>query len=96
VLVPKRRDGSSASLKPENSPTSLKRPPFLQTGLFRLCHAHVFNRKTPGILIAIEFKLEEFITNGNSIADIAESKTFLHLITEGSGGTVPDTLAVDK
>jgi hypothetical protein len=29
------------------------------------------NRKTPGILIVIEFKLEEFIANGNSIADMS-------------------------
>jgi hypothetical protein len=46
--------------------------PFLQARLFRSCQARIFNRKTPGILVVIEFKLEEFIAaNGNLIGDIS-------------------------
>jgi hypothetical protein len=41
-----------------------------ETRLFRLCQAHVFNRKKPGILIVIEFKLEKFIANGNLTANM--------------------------
>jgi hypothetical protein len=36
-----------------------------------LGQARVFNEETPAILIVIEFKLEEFIANGNSIAGMS-------------------------
>jgi hypothetical protein len=61
-----------------------------------LGQARVFNEETPAILIVIEFKLEEFIANGNSIADMSGRgfskllNPFLHLITKRSGRTVPN------